>query len=318
MKVLIIGAGAVGVATAVSLKSEGIDTYLFARNETADYIRKKGAKRTGIFGDIFLSKDELPVVDSYETAGENYDAVIISAKTLANNEIAKELSNHPEILGSSGKIILFQNGWGNEDAYMKFLPKDRIFHARIITGFEKTEFGISKVTVHTAPILLGSLFGEDFAWMEPIAKALSSSGIPSEVTNQVAEALWAKMLFNTTLNPLGAILNLSYGKMSEITYARDIMNRLINETYAVMEAEVYRTFWDSPEEYKEAFYGKLVPDTYEHRSSTLQDLEKGHKTEIDTLNGCICRIAGNHEIAVPTHEMICLLIRSIEEKNKIF
>ena len=80
-----------------------------------------------------------------------------------------------------------------------------------------------------------------------------------------------------------------------------------------MKAAGYSTNWETAEEYMKVFYEKLIPDTYNHRASTLQDIEKKQKTEIDTLNGCIVRLAKEHGVPVPTHEMIVRLIHSIED-----
>lgn len=61
------------------------------------------------------------------------------------------------------------------------------------------------------------------------------------------------------------------------------------------------------------FYSKLIPDTFAHRSSTLQDIEKGHLTEIGTLNGYIMRLGKEVDVPTPTHQMIVQLIRGIED-----
>ena len=74
-----------------------------------------------------------------------------------------------------------------------------------------------------------------------------------------------------------------------------------------------RMWQRTAEEYRAAFYGKMVPDTFNHRSSTLQDIEKGRKTEIDTLNGCVLRIGRKHGVPTLTHAMIVEMIRGIED-----
>ena len=312
-KVLIIGAGAVGVAIAASLASEGMDVAVLSASRTADAIEKNGVKRCGIFSEITIPAGVVKVYRTYEEIKTGFNYVIISSKTMANAEIAAKLAANRDIIADNGKIVIFQNGWGNNDEYLKHFDKSEVYNARIITGFQRVTPENSKVTVHTAPILLGSLYGADNEVMAPLANAINLSGIPSEVSADIGKALWAKMLFNTTLNPLGAILNVSYGELSESEHARMIMDSLIEETYAVLAAEKYETFWKTADEYKEVFYGKLVPDTYKHRSSTLQDIEKKQKTEIDTLNGCIIRLAKKNGIDVPTHNMIYKLIKAIEE-----
>lgn len=311
---MIIGAGAVGVAMAASLSEQGMDVTVYSKSHTADCIEKNGVKRCGIFSEISIPAGQVKVIRDYGEAGQAYDYIIVSAKTMANEEIAKALNDNRKIIVPEGKIIIFQNGWGNDEVFLKYFDKNEVYNARIITGFERVTPENSKVTVHTAPILLGSLYGADNSCMEPLAAAINNSGIPSEVSADIGKALWAKMLFNTTLNPLGAILNSSYGELSESESACDIMNQLIDETYSVLSAEHLETFWSTAEEYRKVFYEKLVPDTYKHRSSTLQDIEKGQKTEIDTLNGCIIRLAKRNGIDVPGHRMIYKLIKSIEEK----
>ena len=313
MKVLVIGAGAVGCAAAIAAANAGMETALLDKSETAGFIREHGLKRTGIFGEITIPPDRIAVYEDYESIGPGYDFVVVSVKTMANEAVAGELAAHREILGRTGRIVIFQNGWGNDEPYLAYFPPSQVFNARIITGFAKPSLGVTNVTVHTAPVLLGSLHGESIRELEPLARAIRESGIPAEISEELEQALWAKMLYNTTLNPLGAIVDMTYGQLASSGHLVGIMDRLIEETYAVMDAAGYRTFWKTPEEYRDAFYGKMVPDTFAHRSSTLQDIEKRQRTEIDTLNGCILRLGEKHGVRTPTHAMIVEMIRGIEE-----
>lgn len=314
MRVLIIGAGAIGIAIGTSLESQGVEVDFLARGATLEAIRTGGVGRTGLFGDYSCPAERIGAFGAYEELPEQaYDYGIISAKTMANPEISAALWNARSCMKPSARLVIMQNGWGNDVPYLKYFPKEQVYNARVITGFQRTSPNISNITVHTAPILLGSLHGCENQCMIPLQQALLASGIPTEVTDEVEKFLWAKMLYNTTLNPLGAILGVSYGRLMESEASRRIMNRLIEETFMVMKAAGYSTNWDSAEEYKEVFYGKLIPDTYHHRASTLQDIEKKQKTEIDTLNGCIVSLAKEHNVAVPAHEMIVELIHSMED-----
>lgn len=313
MNVLVVGTGAVGCAIAIAAANAGMETTLLARSATAGYIREHGLKRTGIFGELSVAPDRITVCEDYEHVAPGQDYVVVAVKTMANETVAGELAAHRDILGQTGRIVIFQNGWGNDEPYLAHFPVSQVFNARVITGFERVAHGVTNVTVHTAPILLGSLHGASTEGLEPLVRAISDSGIPSETSEELEQALWAKLLYNTTLNPLGAILNMSYGQLASSEYLVGIMNKLIEETYAVMNAAGYQTFWKSAAEYREVFYSRLIPDTFAHRSSTLQDIEKRQKTEIDTLNGCILRIGRKHGVQTPTHAMIVEMIRGIED-----
>ena len=111
-----------------------------------------------------------------------------------------------------------------------------MFSARVITGFTRPERHISEVTVYTEPILLGSLQGENPNDLQEIAEMITTSGIKCELTNEVDKYLWAKMLYNCTLNPLGAILDVTYGQLTENPYTLEIMNNIIEEIFEVIKA----------------------------------------------------------------------------------
>lgn len=120
------------------------------------------------------------------------------------------------------------------------------------------------------------------------------------------------MIYNCTLNPLGAILDVTYGQLSENPYSLEIMNNLIDEIFNVIKSSPYGTLWDDSEDYKEIFYKKLIPDTYNHYSSTHQDIHLKNKTEIDSLNGKVIKLGKTYNVNVITHEIIYNLIKAIE------
>lgn len=314
MKILIIGAGAIGIALGTFLKSQNIDVDYLARGATRDAILQNGIGRTGLFGEAVYPAGSIGVYNTYgELSADSYDYVIITTKTMANASVSEALWNAKDCMRLSGKLVIMQNGWGNDIPYLQYFPKEQVYNARVITGFQRTKPNVSNITVHTAPILLGSLQGCDNTCMKPLAEALEQAGMPTQVSEDLEKYLWAKMLYNTTLNPLGAILRVNYGALMESADSREIMNQLIEETYAVMKAAGYTTNWEDAEAYKKVFYDKLIPDTYHHRASTLQDIEKKQKTEIDTLNGCIVRLAEQYGVCVPGHQMIVRLIHGIED-----
>ena len=311
MKILLIGAGAVGIGLATSVASQGAEVSIFAREKTAKAIRENGIERCGLF-DHYKIKD-VPVYERYEDIAKNtFDYIFIASKTTANMEIAEKLNSHKDIMKDTAKIIIFQNGFGNDEEYLKYFTKDKVFSARVITGFIRPERHISEVTVYTEPLLLGSLQHENPNCLKEIADMITASGIECKLTNEVDRYLWAKMLYNCALNPLGAILDVNYGKLTENEYSKEIMNRILDEIFEVIKASGHSTLWNTSNEYKDIFYSKLVPDTYEHYSSTHQDIKRKIKTEIDSLNGKVIRIGEENNVDVSTNKIIYNIIKSIE------
>ena len=313
MNILVIGAGSVGIGLATSALSQNARLSIFARGKTAEAIRKNGMKRTGLFAHYSFTPDEFEVYEDYEEIPKNtYDYVFITSKTTANDDISKKLNENRQILRKNAKIIIFQNGFGNDAPYLRYFSKKEVFSARVITGFTRPERHISEVTVYTEPILIGSLQDENPSELQEIADIITASGIRCELTDEVDKYLWAKMLYNCSLNPLGAILDVNYGKLTENEYTIELMNKIIDEIFNVIKSSGYTTLWESPEEYKDIFYSKLVPDTYNHYSSTHQDIQRKIKTEIDSLTGKVIDLGEKNNIDVTTNKIIYNLIKAIE------
>lgn len=315
MNILIVGSGAIGIGLGCSMINSNSNVSFYSREKTANTMKKEGIKRTGIFKNLFYPPDKFNVYVNYEDIPENnFDYVFVASKTIANEEISKKLHQNRRILKDDCKIIIFQNGFGNDEYYLKYFPKEMVFCVRVITGFSRPQPNISEVTVHTEPILLGSLQNVDPKPLEEIAVAITNSGIPCEVSDELPKYLWAKMLYNCALNPLGAILDVNYGKLTENEYSKSIMNKVISEIFDVIDAAGYKTLWNSKEEYLKIFYSKLVPETYNHYSSTYQDIKKKNKTEIDSLNGKIIAIGDKYNVNVDVNRTLYNMIKSIEKK----
>lgn len=311
MKALLIGAGAVGLGMAAALIDAGIQTDLVARGETLEAIRQNGITRKGIFKEVTIPAGSVTAFEAADESGEQYDYILVCSKTTGNAEIAQNLKNAGK-LKSDGCIVLFQNGFYNERAYFGCAEKNRIFSASFAIGFKRPEPSQSEVTVFSSPVNIGSLFGGNLEKVKPLAKALEAGGIPSVINDRIEKVLWAKMLYNCTLNPLSAVLGVNYGGLVQCDETIQIMNKIIEEIFAVIKAAGYTTFWQDAEEYKTAFYEKILPPTYSHRSSTLQDMERKIKTEIDSLTGVVVALGKENGVLTPYNEMLYRLVKTKE------
>jgi len=315
MQVLIYGGGAVGLGIASCLIRPPHRVEIIARSQTVAALKQGGLIRTGIFGCVQTQPDEFVCTESLaEGDRSEFDFVLVCTKSLDSEAAARDLAEHGDRIGPGARLVLFQNGWGNAEAFCEHFDRDRIYNARVITGFRRPRPSEVEVTVHADAIRIGSLFSTDISVVEPLAQAIREGGIPCEVTDAVEKDLWAKMLYNCALNPLGAILHVPYGALADETSTRLLMNQIVGEVFAAMSAAGYRTHWKRPEDFLQVFYEKLVPDTAEHRSSMLQDVSAGKRTEIEALNGAVLKLAERYEIEVPYNRAVYNLIRFIENR----
>ena len=313
MRALIYGGGAVGLGLASCLLKSGSPVDIIAREKTVRSLQKDGLLRTGIFRKYHARPSKFNCYTSLNgLVKQAYDYVLVCTKSFDSFQAAKDLFEHKSIFSEKTKIVLFQNGWGNAEAFTSFFDKQTIYTARVITGFQRHKSNEVEITVHADSIHIGSLFSAGLSVVQALADAIDKGGIPCQTTDGIGKDIWAKMLYNCALNPLGAILDVSYGALAEHESTRDIMNGIIEEVFAVMKKAGYETHWESVKDFLEVFYGKLVPDTAEHKSSTLQDLIAKKPTEIDALNGAVIKLAEKIDIPIPCNSIVYNIIKFIE------
>ena len=73
--------------------------------------------------------------------------------------------------------------------------------------------------------------------------------------------------------------------------------------------------WPDDAAYRDVFYGRLVPSTAAHRSSMLQDLDRGRRTEIDAINGAVAARGAARGVAAPANEALTHLVRARERNG---
>ena len=121
MNILIIGSGSVGIGIGSSLLSQNVDISFLASEKTASKMKKDGIKRTGLFTNYSFSPSEFNVYETYsQIPKKSFDYVLVASKTTANKDISKRLDENRDILKDNFTIIICQNGFGNDEAYLKY------------------------------------------------------------------------------------------------------------------------------------------------------------------------------------------------------
>ena len=316
MVVMIYGAGSVGLGLASCLLKARAELDLIDNEGIAASLREHGLQRTGIFGDIHAYPSEFQSCSSLSCLSHRqYDYILVCTKSFDSHEAAKDLADHKHLIGANTRIVICQNGWGNAEVFTALFRREQVYNARIITGFQRLNNHTVVVTVHADAIRVGNLFGFGSSCVKQLCKSITEGGIPCEVTDEIGKYLWDKMLYNCALNPLGALLDVTYGALAESQSTRHIMDHIVREVFSVMTAAGYETHFQTPEAFLEVFYDKLVPDTAEHRSSTLQDIKAGRRTEIEALNGAVIELAKTHGIDAPYNSVLFHLVKSLEARN---
>jgi 2-dehydropantoate 2-reductase len=116
------------------------------------------------------------------------------------------------------------------------------------------------------------------------------------------------VLYNCSLNPLGALLEVSYGKLGNDAKTREIIKIILDEIFQVCRAKGVKLPYRDADDYYSYLLEKQLPPTAGHRSSMLQDILAGRKTEIEALNGAISKYAQELGIFTPYNDILTAMI----------
>lgn len=282
-------------------------TFFARRAQAVQALRANGLTVTGIFENHYAGPDLFHVTTEVPLH-EAFDLVLICTKTYSMDRVVQLISTTSAF--NTSFFLLCQNGWGGAERLGSVVDPERIYHARIITGFERVGDDTVRITVHADDIRVGHINGYQSSLMKSVVAAINEI-VPCRGTDEIAQYLWAKMLYNCALNPLGALLNATYGELADEEHTTTVIRTLVAEVYTVMNDYGFYTFWETSSEYCEHLFATLVPATHAHRSSMLQDLEAGRLTEIDALNGLVSTYAQAASLPTPVNDTLVHMIKHV-------
>ncbi|MHB9028478.1 MAG: ketopantoate reductase family protein [Candidatus Latescibacterota bacterium] len=314
MRILVFGAGALGQAVGCLLAADGHTVDLILRERFREAILHEGLAVTGIFGDFRVTPDRIGAHSSIDAVRDRgFDYALVTVKSYDTAAASDALAT---LADQSFTAVSLQNGCGNLEILLNRFGSNRTLAARVITGFEIGRPGLVGITVTADAIHIGGpASGEIPQSAVRLANAINHSGLPCATTPHIDRDLLAKLLYNSALNPLGAILGVHYGALGDNPHSREIMNRVIGEVFAVIRARGARTHWETPEEYENFFYSQQIPATYHHRSSMLQDLEAGKRTEVEALTGYVSTQGRLHGVPTQVCDTLSDLVRFRERAS---
>ncbi len=275
MKIAVMGAGAVGCYYGFKLARAGHDVVLIGRPQHVEAIERQGLRlETQTFD------EHIRVSASTEgSVVQGAQLVLFCVKSTDTESGAAAIKPH---LAPDALVLSMQNGVENADRLRALLPQE-VIAAAVYVGTEMA--GPGHVRHHGR----GELIIERSKASDDVARALIAAGVPTEISDNVRGALWAKLITNCAYNALSAITQLpcvAVAKADGVTFPGDV----------------------------NAAVRKIAETAAGQYSSTAQDLARGKRSEIDHLNGFIVRRGEARSVATPANRLLHAIVKLIESR----
>ncbi|QEA14079.1 ketopantoate reductase family protein [Comamonas flocculans] len=294
----VMGAGAVGCYFGALLARAGHGVTLIGRGAHVRAIQSAGLRLQTQSEDLHLA---LPA-STEASAARGADVVLLCVKSADTEEAARQLLPHvrPDTL-----VLTLQNGVDND-----------LRAAQVLNG----ACDVAPAVVYVATAMAGPghvrHYGRGDLVIAPtrrsaeLARQLQAAGIPTQVSDNVRGALWAKLIINSAYNALSALLQQPYGWLMQQPGAAEVVRDIVDECLAVAHAEGVQLPGDI-----QGALRSIVQTMPAQLSSTAQDLARGKTTEIEHLNGYVVRRGNALGIATPVNRTMLVLVRMLEQRT---
>ncbi|HVC45319.1 MAG TPA: ketopantoate reductase family protein [Candidatus Binataceae bacterium] len=300
MKILVMGAGAVGAYFGARLQQSGHDVVFCARGDNLRALRSAGLSFASFQGDFTLAVTA--TAEPREFAP--YDLILFCVKSYDTAAAASALAG---CLAQGGAILTVQNGVENEAILAAALGRAAVLTGNARIGAELIAPG--HIVHRTGGVIeFGELDGGDSARARHLAEVFRGAGIFGQLSLHVMAIRWEKLLWNAAFNTVATLTRRNVGALLDDPDAAALLRTLMNEIAAVATAEGFA----QGDAEVEAQFTRSRASLREVRPSTLQDFERGKPLEYEALSGAVVRLARRHALATPHMDAVHALMRLLD------
>jgi 2-dehydropantoate 2-reductase len=297
--VAILGAGAMGAVYASRFFDASVfSTVLVARDPRYDRLRAEGLVVNG-------KHYSIPVVHPDEAA-PHADLVIVALK---NHNLPEAVNDLKNLVGGETTFISVMNGLDSEDYLGSVYGMDKVLYA-IAVGIDAVREGNSVTYTNPGKIFFGeSDNSRPSERVQIVQKALERAGVVSETPTDMMRMLWWKLMINVGVNQASAVMRAPYGVFQASRDAQALMETLMREVIVLAQ----RIGVNLGEQDLDGWYAVLKTLSPEGKTSMLQDMEGGRKTEVDVFAGKVVELGKSHGIPTPVNQTVLSIVHVLEQ-----
>lgn len=226
------------------------------------------------------------------------DLIIIATKFSGFAQAKEDIRN---FVKDDTIILSLLNGVTTEKELAKLYGWDKVLysycicHSSVRCGRSITHDGVSKI------VFGENEFEENSKNNVLRVKAFfEKCGIDYEIPEDIKRSMWLKFMLNISANPISAILKMTFGEMMQNQEFINMADKIISEAQQIAMAEGIKNADTMPRDAIQLF-NSMIPDG---KTSMLQDIEAGRKTEIELFSGTVVKLGEKYNIQTPYNKIV--------------
>jgi len=303
MRILIVGAGAVGGYFGGRLAQAGRDVTFLVRPVRAKQLSRDGLRIVSPHGDAVLS----PKVVSAEEIDTPYDLVFLSVKAYA---LEAAMNDFAAAVGRDTMILPVLNGMRHIDLLAKRFGEHAVTGGVCLVAAEIDDQGRIVQLADVQRLVYGERNGESTPRLKTLDATLRGAGFDARLSSDIMQAMWEKWI---QLASLGAITCLMRGTIGQIVAApggTELSIALLNESAAVASACGHKP----SEDFLSRNAAAMTKTGSSLTSSMYRDLRKGAPVEADHILGDLIERGSVHGVATPLLKAALVNLRVYQDR----
>ncbi len=301
MKIVIMGAGAVGAYYGGALFKNGAEVVLIARGEHGAAMRENGLSISSHWGEyvvrprIALTPDEAGVVD----------LVLHCVKLYSNADTIPAMG---PLVGEDTTILTIQNGITGGESLAAEFGWDRVLEGATYIETSIAAPGRIVQSGSSARIEFGERDGTVSERVERVRNTLSVPGIQVETSSDIRASLWSKMV---VIGALGTIVTAARASLPEVLAMEEGMNTIrtvMEEIVASGKANGLKF----PNGIVDEKIEDVIAEADEFQSSLQSDFNRGGKLELDDILGAAVRLGRAGGIPMPASAALVMSLQKFK------
>ena len=319
LKIAVIGAGAIGGTTAALMTKAGYDVEMVCKYDTIVEKAKAGLKIVGALGEHSIKMQAVKAIE--ELSGKK-DYIFVATKAY---DMPESCEKALEFADENTLFISLQNGI-SIDAMADVVGYERTVGCVVGYGGTMLEHGLLDITSNGEYIIGMKKNTEQLNEL----KEIMDCAFNTVISPNIYEELYSKLIVNSCISTLGVISGIYLGEMLRIKHVRDIFLKIMTEAVDVTNAlglklppyagklDYYKLVDLSSglKKFMAHLTISIVGIKYRRlKSSSLQSVLRGGRTEIDYFNGYIVKKADEVNVAIPMNRAITEMVKEVENKK---
>jgi 2-dehydropantoate 2-reductase len=304
MRILIVGAGAVGGYFGARLAQSGRDVTFLVRPGRAERLKADGLK-------IISPKGNVTIVPRLAITGaisSSYDIVLLAVKAYALDQATVDFA---PAVGSNTMIVPFLNGMRHLDLLTAQFGSERVLGGVCLVATSLKDDGSIEQMGDTQSLSYGEIPGGVTQRLEQLDRVLAGAGFEAHLSGDILREMWEKWIFLATLGGITCLLRGTVGEIEAVTGGAELARHLLAECSAVAVASGHAPTSDSIARIQAAVTAKGSDAT----SSMYRDLRAGKPVEADHIIGDLLTRA--RKLSLPAPLLATALVHLAVYQNRL-